>query len=120
MQNSLVASKEDFDKDCRKSLTAKMATADYDTIIKLRTLRSSESECPQYQEQFLREQIAEYEELLKDAAAAKSDRARRNIIKSLEKQKANREEWPKDPLAEDKKDSGLVFDELGIDHIIMR
>ena len=43
----------------------------------------------------------------------------RNIIKTLEKQKAAREEKLKNLLAEDKKDDGLVFDELGVDHLFI-
>jgi len=72
-----------------------------------------------YQEQFLREQIKEYDELLCDSAGAKATSAHRNIIKTIEKQKAKREERLKELLAEDKKDDGLVFDELGADHIFI-
>ena len=39
-----------------------------------------------YQEQFLREQIAEYDQLLREHAGAKG--ANRNLIKTIEKQKA--------------------------------
>src|SRR5262249_40870993 len=39
------------------------------------------------------------------------------IIKSIEKQKAKREARLKDLLAQEKKDDGLVFDELGVDHV---
>jgi N12 class adenine-specific DNA methylase len=46
-------------------------------------------------------------------------RAQCNIIKLIEKQKAAREEKLKDLLAHDKKDDGLVFDELGIDHVFV-
>ena len=67
-----------------------------------------------YQERFLRAQIAAYDQLLCDSAAAETSRAHRNIIKNLEKQKARREERLKDLLAEEKKDDGLVFDELGV------
>jgi len=70
-----------------------------------------------YQERFLREQITEYDQLLCDSAAADTSRAHRNIIKTIEKQKAKREERLKDLLAAEKKDDGLVFDELGVDHI---
>src|SRR5262249_20188695 len=45
--------------------------------------------------------------------------ANRNLIKTIEKQKAARVERLKDLLAEDKKDDGLVFDELGVDHIFI-
>ena len=43
----------------------------------------------------------------------------RNLIKSIEKQKAQREAKLKDLLAEDKKDDGLVFDELGVDYLFI-
>src|SRR4029450_6760485 len=74
----------------------------------------------EYQAEFLKEQIEDYEALLIDAehaARESGDRGRRNIIKTLEKQKENFEEKLKDLLAQDKKDDGLTFDELGIDHI---
>ena len=71
-----------------------------------------------YQEQFLREQIEEYDQLLARRTPARAH-ATRNIIKTIEKQKARREERLKDLLAEDKKDDGLVFDELGVDHIFI-
>ena len=70
-----------------------------------------------YQEKFLTEQIAEYDKLLLEHAAEKG--ANRNLIKTIEKQKAARCERLKDLLAEDKKDDGLVFDELGVDHVFI-
>jgi hypothetical protein len=76
----------------------------------------------EYQAEFLKEQIEEYEQLLIDAEIAareSGDKGRRNIVKTLEKQKENVEEKLKDLLAEDKKDDGLTFDELGIDHIFI-
>ena len=72
-----------------------------------------------YQEKFLREQIAEYDQLLCDGAPRRCRDRHRNIIKTIEKQKAAREERLKDLLAEEKKDDGLVFDELGVDHIFI-
>src|SRR5438132_5878978 len=72
-----------------------------------------------YQEQFLKQQIEEYEKLLCDGASRNATRAHRNLIKSIEKQKAKREERLKDLLAEDKKDDGLQFDELAIDHVFI-
>src|SRR5207237_10482600 len=54
-----------------------------------------------------------------DGAGRDATRAQRNLIKTIEKQKAAREEKLKDLLAEDKKDDGLVFDELGIDYLFI-
>src|SRR6266852_405784 len=70
-----------------------------------------------YQENFLLDQITEYDQLLLEHAGAKG--ANRNLIKTIEKQKAARVERLKDLLAKDKKDDGLVFDELGVDKIFV-
>ena len=108
----LTATKEDFTKEKRKFLTAKIATGDWDGIIVTHSGFERIAMSPEFQADFLREQIAEYEALLIDKASKG-----RNIIKTLEKQKANREQKLKDLLAEKKKDDGLVFDELGVDQI---
>ena len=110
----LIASKDDFTKERRKVLTAKIATGDWDAIIVTHSSFERIGMSRDYQEKFLREQIAEYESLLIDKASSG-----RNIIKNLEKQKANREERLKNLLAGEKKDDGLVFDELGVDHVFI-
>jgi N12 class adenine-specific DNA methylase len=110
----LIATKDDFTKERRKFLTAKIATGDWDAVITTHSSFERIGMSREYQERFLREQIAEYEALLVDKASHG-----RNIIKTLEKQKANREERLKHLLAEDKKDDGLVFDELGVDHLFV-
>ncbi len=113
----LVASKEDFTKERRKHLTAKIATGDWDAIIVTHSSFERIGMSRKYQEQFLREQIEEYNDLLLEHAGTKG--SNRNLIKTIEKQKAAREEKLKDLLAEDKKDDGLVFDELAVDHIFV-
>src|SRR5207342_1098625 len=107
----LVAAKEDLTKERRKFLTAKIASGDWDAIIVTHSSFERIGMSRKYQEQFLREQIKEYEELICDSVARKGDRAQRNILKTLEKQKTSREEKLKNLLAEGKKDDGLVFDE---------
>ena len=115
----LIAGKEDFTRDRRKLLTAKMASGTWDGIIVTHSSFERIGMSRDYQERFLREQITEYDQLLCDSAAADTSRAHRNIIKTIEKQKAKREERLKDLLAAEKKDDGLVFDELGVDHIFI-
>jgi len=113
----LVASKDDLTRDRRKHLTAKIASGDWDGIIVTHSSFERIGMSRDYQEKFLLEQIAEYDELLREHAAAKG--ANRNLIKTIERQKAARVERLKDLLAQDKKDDGLVFDELGVDHIFI-
>ena len=115
----LVATKDDVARDRRKLLTAKIASGEWDGILITHSSFERIGMSRDYQERFLTEQIKQYEELLCDAVMSKAAKAQRNLIKTIEKQKAAREEKLKDLLAEDKKDDGLVFDELGIDHIFI-
>lgn len=115
----LVAGKDDFTRERRKFLTAKIASGDWDAIIVTHSGFERIGMSREYQEKFLREQIAEYDRLLCDRAAERHSKANRNLIKTIEKQKAAREAKLKDLLAGDKKDDGLVFDELGVDHLFI-
>ena len=115
----LVAGKDDLTRERRKFLTAKIASGEWDGIIVTHSSFERIGMSRDYQERFLREQIKEYEVLLGDSARADTSRGNRNLIKTIEKQKAAREARLKDLLAEDKKDDGLVFDELGVDHIFV-
>lgn len=115
----LVATKEDLTRERRKFLTAKIASGEWDGILITHSSFERVGMSRPYQEAFLSEQIKEYDQLLKDGASRDATRAHRNIIKTIEKQKAKREERLKDLLAEDKKDDGLVFDELGVDHVFI-
>jgi hypothetical protein len=115
----LVAGKDDFSKERRKYLTAKIASGDWDAVIVTHSSFERIGMSREYQEKFLREQISEYDRLLTDRAAGNASRAGRNILKTIEKQKAGREARLKDLLAADKKDDGLVFDELGVDHVFI-
>jgi N12 class adenine-specific DNA methylase len=115
----LVATKDDLARDRRKLLTAKIASQEWDGILVTHSSFERIGMSRKYQEQFLREQIEEYNQLLVDGASRDTTRAHRNLIKTLEKQKAAREARLKDLMAEDKKDDGLVFDELGIDHVFI-
>ncbi|MGA2257338.1 MAG: DEAD/DEAH box helicase family protein, partial [Thermoguttaceae bacterium] len=113
----LVATKDDLSRERRKFLTAKIASGQWDGIIVTHSSFERIGMSRDYQRKFLQEQIDEYEQLLREHAGDKG--AKRNLIKTIEKQKAAREERLKNLLAEGKKDDGLVFDDLGVDHIFI-
>lgn len=115
----LVAGKDDISRERRKYLTAKIASGEWDGIIVTHSSFEKIGMSTEYQERFLREQIQEYDQLLTETRSSESGRKHRNLIKTIEKQKANRENRLKELLAEEKKDDGLVFDELGVDHIFI-
>jgi len=114
----LIATKEDLARDRRKFLTAKIASHDWDGIIITHSSFERIGMSRDYQAKFLQEQIDEYDQLLCEKAIGEGN-ARRNLIKTIEKQKLNRQERLRNLLAEEKKDDGLVFDELGVDHIFI-
>ena len=113
----LVATKDDLSKDRRKFLTAKIASGAWDGIIVTHSSFERIGMSRDYQEKFLLEQIRDYDRLLSEHAGHRGQH--RNLIKTIEKQKAARAQRLKDLLAEDKKDDGLVFDELGVDHLFI-
>ncbi len=115
----LIAGKEDLARQRRKYLTAKIASGEWDGIIVTHSSFERIGMSREYQERFLKQQIEEYQQLLLDGAGRDATRVHRNLIKNIEKQKAAREEKLKDLLADDKKDDGLVFDELGVDHVFI-
>jgi len=117
--NLLVATKEDLTRSRRKHLTAKIASGEWDGIIVTHSSFERIGMSAEYQQRFLRQQISEYDQLLREAAGSDTSRAHRNMIKMIEKQKAAREARLKDLLAEEKKDDGLVFDEVGVDHVFI-
>ncbi len=97
-------------RDRRKMLTAKIASDDWDGIIVAQSSFERIGMSRGYREKFLTEQIAEYDQLIREHAADRG--ANRNLIKTIEKQKAARVEHLKDLLAENKKDDGLVHSSL--------
>src|SRR5437660_8011280 len=115
----LIAGKEDLTRQRRKHLTAKIASGDWDGIIVTHSSFERIGMSRDYQEAFLKKQIEEYEQLLCNGAGRHATRAHRNLIKTIEKQKAAREEKLKNLLAEDKKDDGVSFDEIGVDHVFI-
>ena len=63
----------------------------------------------EFQERFLREQIAEYDQLLTERTADKYSKAKRNIIKQIEKQKAAKEAEARKDRCWRQVHDGLVF-----------
>src|SRR6201981_1603730 len=59
----LIAGKEDFTKERRKYLTAKVATGEWDGIIVTHSSFERTGMSREYQEKFLNEQIEEYNQL---------------------------------------------------------
>ena len=113
----LVATRTISPSDRRKLLTAKIASGEWDGII----VTHSQLRADRHVEATTRSgSCASRSPNTTSCSATRAGGSTpRNIIKTIEKQKARREERLKDLLAEDKKDDGLVFDELGVDHVFI-
>ena len=111
----LIAGKDDLARDRRKYLTAKIASGDWDAVVVTHSSFERLGMSKEFRESFLRGQLEEYDRLLTDKAAMSA--SGRNVIKTIEKQKAQFEAKLKELAAEDRKDDGLVFDELGVDYV---
>lgn len=117
--NLLVASKEDMTEAHRKLLTAKVASGAWDGIILTHSSFSKIGMSPEFQRAFLQEQIGDYEALLTDMRRSASDEAEHRLIKQIEKKKAAWEERLQTLMNADDKDSGLTFEDLGVDQIFI-
>lgn len=114
----LVASKDDFAKEKRKLLTAKIASGEWDGVIMTHSSFEKIGMSPAFQEGFIRDQIAEYEALLTSMKAG-ADADSKRLIKRIEKQKEQKEDALRELINQERKDSGLTFEDLGVDHLFV-
>lgn len=117
--NLLVASKDDLTEANRKLLTAKVASGAWDGVIMTHSSFSKIGMSPEFQREFLQEQIRDYEALLTDMRSSAADDAEKRLIKQIEKKKAAWEERLETLMNAGDKDSGLTFEDLGVDQIFI-
>jgi N12 class adenine-specific DNA methylase len=115
--NILVASKEDFEKQRRQTLMSRIATGNWDAVI---VTHSGFEKIPlsrDTRERFFTEQLEELADAILQQKA-NDDRGSR-IVKELEQAKKRLETKLKELLAEDRKDDGLTFEQLGVDRLFV-
>lgn len=113
----LIASKDDLDKDNRQKFVSKVAMGDWDAVI---IAQSSFAKIPisrERQERKIEEEIARIEETIE--AAWNEQGMPRGAIKNLEKIKRNKEAQLKKLTDDSKKDSVLIFENLGVDYLFV-
>jgi N12 class adenine-specific DNA methylase len=114
--NILAATKEDFEKDKRRELMSRIATANWDAII---VTHSGFERIPmslETKQEFFREQLQELELAILEQKAAQSNS---RIVKDLERAKKRLETRLKLLVADEKKDNTLTFEELGVDRLFV-
>ena len=114
--NLLVASKEDFEKQRRQTLMSRIATGTWDAVIVTHSGFERLPTSAATQRAFFEEQLAELSLAL--AEQRQAERGSR-IVKELEKAKKRLETNLKELLANERKDEGLTFEELGVDKLFI-
>jgi len=115
--NVLVATKADFAGGQRQRFMSRIATGDWDAVI---VAHRSFEFLPISDEAFndyLKDQIAEYESAIADAAAATGKKSA--SVKQMEKAKKNLEAQIRDQRDVEDQDKTLTFEELGVDSLFV-
>ena len=113
--NILAAGKEDFEASKRARLFSRIATGNWDAVI---VTHASFEKIPvslATRRNFISEQIAEIETAIRDERADRGTR----LVKELERVKKRLTAKLESLSADEKKDSTLTFEELGIDRLFI-
>lgn len=111
----LAATKKDFEGSKRRRLIARISSGDYDAVI---IGHSSFGRIPvskELSQNFISEQIAHIDDVLDSI----DERENRRTVKQLEAEKKRLAERQKALLDESSKDSGVTFEQLGVDQIFV-
>ncbi|HEY3915964.1 MAG TPA: methyltransferase domain-containing protein [Verrucomicrobiae bacterium] len=113
--NILVASKDDFEKQKRKTLMSRIATGNWDAVIVTHSCFEKIPISKATQEEFFKSQLREL------ALAIEEQRQHENsrIVKELERAKKKLETKLKELAGGEKKDDVLTFEELGVDRLFV-
>jgi N12 class adenine-specific DNA methylase len=112
--NILVATKDDFEKQRRKTLMSRIATGNWDAVIVTHSGFEKIPVARETQEEFFKEQLRELALAIEQQRKDGDSR----IVKALERAKKQLETKLKELAASEKKDDGLTFEELGVDRIL--
>ena len=113
--NILVATKDDFEKDRRKTLTSRIATGNWDAVIMTHSGFEKIPVSRGAQEEFITGQMRELSLAIEQQRREHNSR----IIKMLERAKKRLEGKLKELAAVEHKDDGLTFEELGVDRLFV-
>lgn len=114
--NILVAGDNDFSKENRQKLCAKIATGDFDAVIIGHSQLIKIGVSPEREEVFIKQQI---EEMTNDIADIKAQNGEHYTIKEMEKNKKDMEARLKKLLNRTEKDDVITFEQLGVDKLFI-
>jgi hypothetical protein len=115
--NVLAATPEDFSKDNRERMFAKIATGEYDAVVVGHSSLKKIGLNPEIEQRFLKEQLDEIADAIE---ALKRERGDRGIVRDMEKIKATLEaKIEKLVQMAGARDKVVTFDELGVDALFV-
>ncbi|NTA80743.1 PLxRFG domain-containing protein [Agrobacterium tumefaciens] len=109
----LAATKQDFEKDRRKRLFARIATGDWDAVIVAHSSFGRIGIDPNYEAKFIQQQMDDLEASL--AVVRRETGQKSRNVAQLTKWRDNLKAKMERLLDSGRKDDGLTFDELGVD-----
>lgn len=114
--NILVTTQDDFTKDNRRKLCAKIATGDFDIVVIGHSQLIKIPISNERQEKYIRNQLEDVENGIRDLKTSKGERFQ---IKQLERTKRNLEARLKKLTESTVRDDVVTFEELGIDRLFI-
>lgn len=114
--NILVTTQDDFTKDNRRKLCAKIATGDFDIVVIGHSQLIKIPISNERQEKYIRDQLDDVENGIRDLKTTKGERFQ---IKQLERTKRNLEARLKKLTESTVRDDVVTFEELGIDRLFI-
>ena len=114
--NILVTTKRDFEKDRRKKFCSRIATGDYDAVI---IGYSQFEKIPVSKERRIRQLHQQIDAIVDGIALAKAEDGKRFTVKNMERTKRSLELRLKKLQADNRKDTVIDFEELGIDRLFV-
>jgi N12 class adenine-specific DNA methylase len=113
--NILVATRDDFEKDQRKTLTSRIATGNWDAVIMTHSGFEKIPISRAAQEEFIKSELRELSLSIKQQGQEHNSR----IVKMLERARKRLEGKLNELAAAGHKDDGLTFEELGVDRLFV-
>ncbi len=113
----LVAQKDEMTKDARRGFAAKASTGDWDAIIITHDAFGRIQMSPDWQAQYIARQVAQIEDLILEMKGDKASDKR--TVKQIENAKLKMQARVEALLNAERKDVGVTFEELGVDHIFL-
>ncbi|MEJ0096164.1 MAG: DEAD/DEAH box helicase family protein [Methylocella sp.] len=112
----LVAEKDEMTRDARRAFAGKVATGNWDAIVITHDAFGRIKTSEEWQASYIDKQMEQLEEIIGQMHADKNDK---KTVKQVETAKNKLEARKKALLNIERKDGGVTFEELGVDHIFL-